>query len=48
MRQGDVMGSGFWASFRSLGELKGSLFKEMVFELRAKSGKGKLCQAEAG
>lgn len=42
MRQGDVIGSGFWVSFRSLGELKGSLFKEMVFELRAKSGKGKL------
>ena len=38
MRQGDVMGSGFWASFRSLGELKGSLFKEMVFGLSANSG----------
>ena len=37
-RQGDVMGSGFWASFRSLGELKGSLFKEMVFGLSANSG----------
>ena len=42
MRQADVMGSGFWVSFRSLGELKGSLFKEIVFELRAKSGKCKL------
>lgn len=38
MRQGDVMGSSFWVSFGSSGELKGSLFKEMVFELSANSG----------